>query len=169
MNLQWDYRGSIWLLRSSGRRRVQGSVRPESSMKSKRQPWNNRQAKELPYPQPSLCGGSSIKPPASCHSTQLSGGRHQSRFLLLLYLLLALSVPFQPQALLLLPSTPLFLDCLYISKIVNQGKTSGCRWHFLKLILNAPHQHICLRHEVSGPGLTSSKQKWTVQKTVKMI
>lgn len=104
-------------------------------MKSKRQPWDNRQAKELPYPQPSLCGGSSIKPLASCHSTQLSGGRHQSRFLLLLSLLLALSVPFQPQALLLLPPR-LFLDCLYISKIVDQGKTSGCRWHFLKLILN---------------------------------
>lgn len=40
---------------------------------------------------------------------------------------------FKLQALLLYPP---FLDCLYISKIVDQGKTRGCQWHFLKLILN---------------------------------
>lgn len=36
------------------------------------QPWNNGQAKERPYPQPTLPAGSSIKPPVNCLSSQLS-------------------------------------------------------------------------------------------------
>lgn len=36
------------------------------------QPWNNGQAKEPPYPQPTLPASSSIKPSVNCHSSQLS-------------------------------------------------------------------------------------------------
>lgn len=41
-----------------------GTGRAESSMKSKQQPSNNREAKELQYPQPTLTADSSIRPPA---------------------------------------------------------------------------------------------------------
>lgn len=128
--LSWIFSGTS----SSARRRwspgrwLQGSVRPESSMKSKQQPWNNRQAKELPHPQPSLCGGSSIKAPASCHSAQLSGGQHRFRFLLLLSLLLALSVSFQPEA---SSSSTVFT----FQRSGTRERNSGCQWHFLKLLL----------------------------------
>lgn len=49
-----------------------GTDRVESSMKSKQKPQDNGQAKDLPHPQPTPTGSSSIKPPVSCLSAQLS-------------------------------------------------------------------------------------------------
>lgn len=82
----------LWLPAMLGEMTARGTGRAESSMKSKQQPWNNGQAKELPYPEPSLCADSSIKPPASCHSAELSRDYTDPLSAVTLSLLLTLSV-----------------------------------------------------------------------------
>lgn len=123
----------LWLPAMLGEMTARGTGRAESSMKSKQQPWNNGQAKELPYPEPSLCADSSIKPPASCHSTGLSRDYTDPLSPVILSLLLTLSVRsahrlhfFSSLSLLSLRFSSLQGD-----KHCGQGGNKGCRQHFI--------------------------------------
>lgn len=110
----------LWLPAMLGEMTARGTGRAESSMKSKQQPWNNGQAKELPYPEPSLCADSSIKPPASCHSAGLSRDNTDPLSPVTLSLLLTLSVRSAPAD---FTPFPLFLYCLYISRPSREIRT----------------------------------------------
>lgn len=114
-----------------GEMTARGTARAESSMKSKQQPWNNGQARELPHPEPSLCADSSIKPPASCHSAGLSRDYTDPLSPVALSLLLTLSVRsarrlhfFSSLSLL-----SLHFFSLQGDKDCGHRGNKGCRWH----------------------------------------
>lgn len=94
MNLQWAHWAALASV-TLGVVTAWGTGKVESSMTSKQQPWNNEQAKELLYPQPTLTAGSSIKPLVNCHSGALSRDYANPPSPVTLSLLFILSVHFR--------------------------------------------------------------------------